>query len=139
QSIARAQAAGSRLSEHIMGQDFLEAVTAEVLLAAGQVEEALARAEATVELAREEVGSILSEGMAERVRGQALARLSRWEEAQQGLDASVQTLLSGEAVLEAARTNVVWGLLCRNHDDRAGAFAHFVQASAQFESSGLTQ
>ncbi len=118
QSMARAQAAGSRLGEHKMGQDIIEAVNAELLLAAGQVEEALARAQAAVELAREEVGGLLSEGMAERIWGQALARLSRWEEAQRHLDVSIQTLLSGECLLEAARTHVVWGLLCRDHGDR---------------------
>jgi hypothetical protein len=69
QSLARAQAASSRPGGHLMGQDILEAVTAEVLLATGRVEEALAHAEATIELAREEVGGILSEGIAERVRG----------------------------------------------------------------------
>jgi hypothetical protein len=43
----------------------------------GEVEEALARAGATVQLAREKVGGILGEGLAERGSGQALARLSR--------------------------------------------------------------
>jgi tetratricopeptide (TPR) repeat protein len=138
-SLARAQAAASRVGGHLMGQDILEAVSAELLLAAGCVDEALARAEATIELAREAVGGLLGEGMAERVWGQALARLSRWEEAEMHLAASVETLLSGECRLEAARTQVVWGLLCRDHGDRASAQAHFEQACAQFEASGLTR
>ncbi len=120
-----------------MGQDLLDAVTADLLLAAGQVEEALARAEATIQLSREEVGSLLSEGIAERVRGQALARLLRWEEAEVHLAASVQLFLAGESVLEAARTHVVWGLLCCDQGDWGPARAHFEQASAQFEVSGL--
>jgi hypothetical protein len=113
-------------------------VTAELLLAAGRVEEALARADATIELAREGVGGILSAGIAERVWGQALARLSRWEEAEAHLAASVQTLLSGECLLEATRTHVVWGLCC-DHGARASAQAHFEQACAQFDASGLTR
>jgi hypothetical protein len=107
QSMARAQAAGSHLGEHRMCQDIFEAVTAELVLAVGRVEEALARAQATVEFAREEVGGLLSEGMAERVQGQALMRLSRWEEAKIHLATSVQTLLSGQCLLEAAHTRRV--------------------------------
>jgi tetratricopeptide (TPR) repeat protein/transcriptional regulator with XRE-family HTH domain len=139
QSMERAQAAASRVGGHLMGQDIFGAVTAELLLAAGRVEEALVRAEATIELARNEVGGILGEGMAKRVCGQALARLSCWEEAETHLATSIQTLLSGECRLEAARTHVVWGLLCRDHGDEAAAQAHFEQACAQFEASGLTQ
>jgi tetratricopeptide (TPR) repeat protein len=137
-SMERVQAAASRVGGHILGQDTLGAVDAELLLAAGRVEEALARAEATVELAREEVGGILGEGLAERVCGQALARLGRREDAETHLAASVQTLLSGECLLEAARTHVVWGLLCRDHGDDASAQTHFEQAATQFDASGLT-
>ena len=137
QSIAYAQDASQRLGERIMGQDLLEAVTADLLLAAGRVVEAIARAEATIELSREEVGGILGEGIAQRVWGQALGRLARWEEAERHLAESWQTMLSGESFLEAARTQVTWGLLCRDHGDRASAQAHFEQAPAQFEASGL--
>ena len=73
-------------------------MTAELRLLAGQAEEALARAEAVVELANE-VGGILSAGLAHRVWGQALARLARWEEAEAHLAESWQTLLSGEVLL----------------------------------------
>ena len=113
ESMTRAQTASQRLGGQIMGQDILEAVTAELLLAdvpdesaLYQVEEALARAEATIALSREEVGGILGEGLAQRVWGQALARLERWEEAERHLAESWQILLSGENLLEAARTQV---------------------------------
>ncbi|MBO0790680.1 MAG: AAA family ATPase [Ktedonobacteraceae bacterium] len=138
QSMARAREAGNHLGEHLMGQDILEAVTAEILLATGRAEEALACAEATITLAREEVDGLLSTGLAERVCAQALAQLSRWEEAKRHLAASVQILRSGEALLEVARTRVVWGLLCRDHHERAAAQAHLEQACVQFEASGLT-
>ncbi len=133
----RAQSAGSRLGEQLAFQDTFAAVTAELLLVADQVEEALARAEAVVELANE-VGGILSAGIAQRVWGQALARLARWEEAERHLAESWQTLLSGEILLEAARTQVAWGLLCRDRGDVASAQRHLEQAAAQFETSGLT-
>ncbi len=139
QSMMCAQDVSQRLSGHIMGQDVLEPVTAELLLAAGRVEEALARAQAAIALAKEEVGGIVSAGLAQRVWGQALARLSRWEEAETHLKASVQTLLSGENLLEAARTQVAWGLLCRDRGDLTSAQGHFESAATQFEASGLTR
>jgi tetratricopeptide (TPR) repeat protein len=139
ESMARSQTASQRLGGQIMGQDLLEAVTAELLLASGRMEEALARAGATIELSREEVGGILGEGLAQRVWGQALARLERWEEAERHLAESWQVLLSGENLLEAARTQVAWGLLCRDRGDLASARGHFEQAAAQFGTSGLTR
>jgi predicted ATPase len=70
---------------------------------------------------------------------QALAHLSRWEEAEMHLAANVQTLLSGEILLEAVRTRVALGLLCRDCGDLTSAHGHFEQAAAQFEASGLTR
>ena len=139
QSLERAQDASRKLGRQIMGQDIFAAVSAELRLSTGQVEEALAQAQATIELARAEVGGMLSEGIAQRVWGQALVRLACWEEAKTHLNASVQTLLSGENLMEVARTQVIWGLLCRDHGEREEAIAHFRQAAAQFESSGLTR
>jgi tetratricopeptide (TPR) repeat protein len=138
ESMARVQAASQRLGERIMGQDLLNAVSADLLLSTGRVEEALARAQATIELSREEVGGVLGEGMAQRVWGQALGRLARWEEAEAHLAESWQLLLSGENLLEAARTQVAWGLLCRDRGERAKAEEHLLEAAAQFEASGLT-
>jgi tetratricopeptide (TPR) repeat protein/transcriptional regulator with XRE-family HTH domain len=138
QSMERAQAASQKLGGQLLFQDTFAAVTAELLLAAGRVEEALARAKAVVELATE-VGGILSAGLAQRVWGQALACLGHWEEAEAHLAASVQLLLSGEALLEAARSQVAWGLLCRDHGDTTAAQGHFEQAAVQFEASGLTR
>lgn len=90
-----------------------------------------------MELARE-VGGILSPGIAQRVWGQALARQARWEEAEAHLAESWQLLLSGEVLLEAARTQVARGLLCRDRGNLTSAQKHFEQAAAQFETSGLT-
>jgi hypothetical protein len=86
-----------------------------------------------------EVGGILSAGLAQRVWGQALAKLARREEAEAHLSESWQILLSGENLLEAARTQVSWGLLCRDRGDQASAQEHFESAAAQFEASELTR
>lgn len=138
QTIARAQAARQKLGGQMLFQDIFAAVTAELLLSAGRVEEALACAKAVVELARE-VGGVLSAGLSYRVWGQALAQLARWDEAEAHLAASIQALLSGGSLLEAARTQVAWGLLCRDRGDHASAQGHFESAAAQFEDSGLTR
>ncbi|MBO0790679.1 MAG: tetratricopeptide repeat protein, partial [Ktedonobacteraceae bacterium] len=137
QSMTRVREVASRSGGHMICQDILEAANAELLLATGHVEEALTCAQGAITLAREEVGGLLSEGIAERVQGQALAHLARWEEAQIHLEASVQILRSGEALLEAARTHVAWGLLCRDHGEQESARTHFERASVQFEASGL--
>ncbi len=139
QSLASAQDAGNRLGKDVMGEDILEAVTAELLLATGEVDAALSRAEAAIELARTEVGGLLSEGMARQVCGLALVRLGRWEEAEAQLAASIETLLSWGSRLEAARTHVAWGWICYDRGDRTNAQAHFEQAAAQYDASGLTQ
>jgi transcriptional regulator with XRE-family HTH domain/tetratricopeptide (TPR) repeat protein len=136
QSMARSQAAGERLGERHLFEDIFAAATAEISLAAGRVEEGLARAEAAVALARA-VGGILSEGLAQRVWGQALASHSNWEEAEMHLSASVQALLAGGVLVEAARSQVAWGVLCRDRGDLASAQQHFALAAAHFAASGL--
>ena len=139
QSMENARSTGNRLGGQLtFFRDTFAAVTAELLLAANRVEEALAHAEAVVELANE-MGSILSAGVAQRVWGRTLARLEQREEAEAHLAESWQILLSGEALLEAARTQVAWGLLCRDLGDAASAQEHLKLAAAQFETSGLTR
>jgi tetratricopeptide (TPR) repeat protein len=137
-SMARSQAVGRQLGERLLLTDWLAAAHAEVLLAAGQEEDARSRAEATVELARS-VGGLYSEGLAQRIWGQALAEASppRWDEAEAHLVASLQALEAGEAFLEAARTQVVWGLLCRKRGDLTSAREHFERAAVQLEDAGL--
>jgi hypothetical protein len=90
QSIESTQAARQRPGGQMLFQDIFGAVTAELLFSAGRVEEALACAEAVVELARE-VGGVLSAGLSHRVWGQALAQLARWDEAEAHLTTSIQT------------------------------------------------
>lgn len=47
----------------------------------------------------------------------------------------MQLLLSGEILVEVARTQVAWGLLCRDHGDMTSAQGYLEQAAAQFEAS----
>ena len=79
------------------------------------------------------------EGVAQRIWAQALVEASpaSWEEASIHLTASLRTLEAGDALLEAARTHVVWGRLCRQFRDLASASEHFEKADVQFERAGL--
>lgn len=138
ESMERSQALGRQLGGQLLLKDWLAVAHAEVVLAAGRVEDALARAEAAVELARA-VDGVYGEGLAHRVWGQALAEESppRWEEAERHLATSVHLLESGEVFLEAARTHVVWGQICRKRGDMDAALEHFGKVVVQFEETGL--
>jgi DNA-binding SARP family transcriptional activator len=138
ESMAHAQAFGRQLGERLLLRDWFAAAHAEVVLAAGRVEDALPLAEVAVELAQS-VGSLYSEGLAQRVWGQALAEASppRWDEAEAHWAASLQALESGEALLEAAYTQVVWGQSCRKRGDLDAAREHFGRAVVQLRDAGL--
>ncbi len=140
ESMERSQALGRQLGGQLLLKDWLAVAHAEVVLAAGRVEDALSRAEAAVELARS-VDGVYGEGLAHRVWGQALAEDSppRWEEAEIHLATSVQFLESGEVFLEAARTHVVWGQICRKRGDMDSALEHFGKAIVQFGDAGLAR
>lgn len=118
----------------------LAAAEAEIALDTGHNQEATALAEQAVAQARA-VGSIYSEGLAQRIWGQALARLgsASWDEAEEHFAASLSAFQAGEARLEAAQTQVAWGRALRERGNDAAAREHFEQAARQFEASGLTQ
>jgi tetratricopeptide (TPR) repeat protein len=116
----------------------LAALDAEIAFGAGRMREALSLAERAVAIAQER-DSISGEGRARRAWGQALAALEtpQWDEAEAQLAHSLRLFESGQARLEAARTHLAWGAVCRDRGDLAGARAHWGQAAAQWERSGL--
>lgn len=138
QGLESALAARQKLDGQMLFQDVFGAVAAELLFSAGRVEEALACAEAAVELARE-VGGILSAGLSHRVWAQALARLARWDEAEAHLTTGVQTITLGrESPRGSAHAGCVGPALPRPW--RPGiAQGYFESATAQFKASGLTR
>jgi adenylate cyclase len=116
----------------------LAALDAEIALGAARVREALSLSKQAAGVAQEMV-SISGEGRARRVWGQALAALEtpRWDEAEAQLAHSLRLFESGQARLEAARTLVAWGIVCRDRGDLTGAQVHWERAAAQWETSGL--
>ncbi len=86
------------------------------------------------------IGGILAQGIAQRAWGQARAQLSlRGDQADADahLSSSLRAFELGNLRLEAARTHVAWGKILRQRGEWELARAHFEQAAAQFEASGL--
>jgi DNA-binding SARP family transcriptional activator len=136
--ITKLKAVATSLGGRLQAVDQFAAWEAEIALNANRVEEALTLAEQAVSIARS-LDSIGFQGWAQRVWGQALAALKppRWDEAESHLAESLRLLESGEAVVEAARTHVAWGLLCRDRHNLTAAGEHLEEAAAQFEASSL--
>jgi tetratricopeptide (TPR) repeat protein len=137
-SAAQAQRLVEHAGEPFIHRDWLAAVHALSAFGAGRIQEAIALGQRAVGVAQE-VGGIFAEGLARRAWGQALAALEppRWEEAEAQLAHSLRLLEEGQCRLEAARTQVAWGIVCRDRGDLAGARAHWERAAAQWKASGL--
>jgi hypothetical protein len=144
-SVAKAQKMADLLAGPLIYVHQLAALRAEIAFAVGQVRTALSMAKEAVELAQE-VDGIEGEGLARRVWGQALAQLmpggrsapsAYKEEAQAQLAASLRLFGSGQLRLEAARTHLAWGIVCRDWGDPDAARAHWERAAAQWVQSDL--
>jgi adenylate cyclase len=135
---AQAQVTGQELGDPLLNSDILAAVNAAIALGLGRVQEALTLARHAVAVTQE-MGSIFAEGIARRTWGRALGALvpPQWEEAEDQLAQSLRLLEEGQARLEAARTQVAWGTICRDRGELAGAREHWELAATQWEASGL--
>ena len=136
--MTESRAMAARIGGQYMMSDWLSAAHAEIAYNAGEFQDALTRAEQAVALAQSFEGDF-AQGWAQRVWGQALHALdpSRWAEAEVHLGESLRLLQACDARLEAAQTHDAWGRLRRALADEDGAQAHFAEAAAQFEASGV--
>ena len=142
---AAAHLAQAKLLEELLGgrlamSDRLAVAEAEIALNRSNLQEALLLAEQAV-AQTQAVRSIYSEGMAQRVRGQALARLQSAEEKQveEHLVASLSAFEAGEARLEAAHTHLAWGRILNARGNNGTSRVHFEQAPVQVARSGLAE
>jgi tetratricopeptide (TPR) repeat protein len=133
----QSDAVGAGLGRLILA-DWFAVARADIALAAGRIEDALALAEQAVGVANQ-VGSVLTQGLAHRVWAQALAAATppRWEEAEAHMATSLSALESEEARLPAAHARLLWGQLCRDRQDTAAALDHLGRAAEQFAASEL--
>jgi class 3 adenylate cyclase/tetratricopeptide (TPR) repeat protein len=135
----QSNAVGAGLGRLILA-DWFAVARADIALAAGNVDEALALAGQAVAVAQQ-VGSVFTEALAHRVWAQALAamRPPRWEEAEAHLATSLRALESGDARLPAAHAHLLSGQLCRDRQDLASALDHLRKAADQFAVSRLDE
>jgi tetratricopeptide (TPR) repeat protein len=110
------------------------AFASEVALNSGQFELAITRAQEAIRLAQ--ASSVISaEGLAHRVWAEATVRSSSWKEVESHFADSVRLFETGECVVEAARTQVAWGVAARltgqpDADDHLHKAAQILQSSA---------
>lgn len=128
----------AQLGGSIVLSDWFAAARAEISLAMGEVDRALELAETTVNLTRK-IGGVYAEGLAERVWGDALARLDStcWDEAEAHLNASLIAFEKEDAQLEAARTRVALGNLFQKRRNFLAARDCWSQSAARFSAAGL--
>jgi tetratricopeptide (TPR) repeat protein len=105
-NFAQAREIASQMGGQLFFADLFLAAYAELALRQGRMEEAAARAEEAVEVARQ-VGSVFSEGLAQRVWGQALA-VPDPAQAALHYQESIRLFEQGDARIEAQRTREVW-------------------------------
>jgi class 3 adenylate cyclase/tetratricopeptide (TPR) repeat protein len=137
-SMAQSQAAAKEFGGRVQRADWAAAVQAAIAMGAGRNEEAITAAQQSVNIGQQ-FGAVMGPGMARRVWGQALAAQTppRWDEAEEQMAESLRLLESGQDRLEAARTQVAWGTVCRDRGNYAGARAHWEKSLVQWETSGI--
>jgi tetratricopeptide (TPR) repeat protein len=138
--MGQAHAEAETIGGRVVAADWIAAANAELALNAARPEEAVIRAQGAIEMARA-IGGIFGEGLAQRVWGQALARLSPppHEESDLHLARSLELFETGDCKLEVAHTHLAWGVLLRDRGDRAAATDHLQTAADQFEDAGLVR
>jgi tetratricopeptide (TPR) repeat protein len=136
--MARAHALLEQFGGRLFIADWFAAADAGRVLLAGRPAEAIALAEKAIQWAKA-VESLHAEALARRVLGQALAALDppRLDEAEPHLAESARLFSASEAVIDRARTDIEWGIVCRARGDHDQARAHFERAAAQLRESDL--
>jgi tetratricopeptide (TPR) repeat protein len=124
-AMARCREVARELGDRLVIADWFAVVDADIALGLGRPDDAAVLAEKAVELARGMDG-VFAEARAQRVWACALEKAAApWPEVEEHLRASVRAAEAGGAKPELARTHALWGALCRDRGDAAGALPHF--------------
>ncbi len=139
EQINRSQEIAQKLGGKVIMGDVFQAARAEIALLSGNPEGAIQIAGRIIEMAKP-LGSIWSTGVSHRVWGQALAKLPTpaWDQAEAQMAESLGLLESGQNRLEAARTHLAWGEICRDRGNTSTALNHWQEANRQFTASNTT-
>lgn len=120
-------------------EDWFDAMESEILLNAGRIEDALAKAR-QIAGAAQASGMLFSYPVAERVCGCALARCGAEPAAVEAhLRASLALCEQTGYVSEIIQTQLWWGRICRERGDEAAAQQHFDEALKLLETRGATK
>jgi tetratricopeptide (TPR) repeat protein len=139
EQVNRSQEVAQKLGGQVILGDVFQTARAEITLLNGNPEGAIKIAGQLIEAARP-LGIIWSVGVSHRVQGQAFARLPvpAWDQAEARMAESVGILESGRNRLEAARTHLAWGEICRDRGNTASALSHWEEANRRFTASNAT-
>lgn len=137
---AKSKVFGRTMGGRLILADAFAAAEAEIFAASGHSEDAIKLAEAAV-IINQAGGGIHAQALAEKAWATALSQLvpPHWDEAEKHLAISLQCLELGDSRLEAARTQVAWGIVSRDRGNISAARDHFEKAAAQFAYSGLAR
>ncbi|MCP4630354.1 MAG: AAA family ATPase [bacterium] len=142
EKIAKSQQVAQKLGGKVIMGDVSLAAQSEIALFKGDWQNAITLAQKTLEVAQM-TGAVWSAGVADRVWGQALVNLDPpgWEEAEKHFAESIGVLEAetGRNQLESARTQVAWGIVCRDRGHTATAHNHWEKANRQFTESDAPQ
>ena len=115
-------------------KDWYDAVEAEIYLNAGRAAEAVEQAKRVAEKARP-AGTMVSLTRAERTWGCGLAQLGAApEEADAHLQESLALAEKTGLLVEAIRTQLAFGVVCKRRGDKVAAERHFDQARGKMTS-----
>lgn len=136
-TLAATDAVAASFGTRLIFDDWFAAARAEIEMNAGQCERALELAQSAAIEARA-AGGLFSEGVAQRVWGQALAAVDRpgLTQAEEHFTASLELFEQASAAIEAARTHLLWGEVLLQRGERERAREHLEKAAAQFDASG---
>ena len=135
EKMAKSQQVAQKLGGKVIMGDVSLAAQSEIALFKGDLQNAIALAQKTLEVAQM-TGALWSAGVAYRVWALALVKLTPpdMEKAEKHFAESIGVLEAetGQNQLEAARTHVAWGIVCREHGHTAAAHKHWEEANRQF-------
>lgn len=139
QSMAEANLLLQRYAGRIAATDIHRAIFALINLNLGKYDRAIELAWQALDLARE-AGGLYSEGIAERVLGQAFTASGpeKYPEAETHLAASVRAFETGGAVLFSAQSYSAWGDLAARQGQWEAGLGYYHQARSRLEAANLT-
>ncbi len=136
---ATSKAFGQSMGGRLIMADIFAAAEAEIFAVSRRDAEAIYLAQAVLNAAKAGNGGIFAQGVAERAWATALSHATpaNIEEIETHLAAALAFFQTGDNRLEAARTQVTWGIINSQQDSNTLAREHFEKAAIQFESAGL--